>query len=231
MASQGPQLGGALELTRQRYTQHGLVPPPIAGSTRDVVSVQATVRYELDFFGRHAAALQAALGQQQAAAAELQAARVLLSANLARGWVGLARLFELRELAERTLAQREAQLDLTRQRVAAGLDSEVELRLAQGALPDARQQIEALNGQITLARHQLAVLSGQAPQALHSAQPALQLLRQAALPEHLGADLLGRRADVVAARWRVESALGRVARARAEFYPNINLIGFVGLRA
>jgi len=229
VASQGPQLGGAVDLTRQRFTQHGLVPPPIAGSTRDVASAQATARYELDFFGRHAAALRAALGQQQAAAAELQAARVLLSARLAQGWVGLARLLALRDIAQRTLAQREAQLDLTQQRVDAGLDTEVELRLAQGTLPDARQQIEALNGQITLARHQLAVLSGQAPQALASAQPALQPLRQAALPEHIGADLLGRRADVVAARWRVESALGRVDSARAEFYPDINLIGFVGL--
>ena len=228
-ASQGPQLSLAVDLTRQRFTQHGLVPPPIAGSTRDVASAQAQARYELDFFGRHAAALRAALGQQQAVAAELQAARVLLAARLAQGWVALARLFEVRDLAQRTLAQREAQLDLTRQRVAAGLDTEGELRLAQASLPDARQQIEALNGQITLARHQLAVLSGQAPQALASARPALQPLRQAALPAHIGADLLGRRADVVAARWRVESALGRVDSARAEFYPNINLVGFVGL--
>ena len=228
-ASQGPQLGLAVDLTRQRFTQHGLVPPPIAGSTRDVASAQAQARYELDFFGRHAAALRAALGQQQAVAAELQAARVLLAARLAQGWVALARLFEVRDLAQRTLAQREAQLDLTGQRVAAGLDTEGELRLAQASLPDARQQIEALNGQITLARHQLAVLSGQAPQALASARPALQPLRQAALPAHIGADLLGRRADVVAARWRVESALGRVDSARAEFYPNINLVGFVGL--
>jgi NodT family efflux transporter outer membrane factor (OMF) lipoprotein len=227
-ASQGLQVGLAVELNRQRFTEHGIYPPPLAGGVYNTGLLQATGRYELDFFGRHAAALQAAVGQQQAAAAELQAARVLVAANLARGWVALARLFSLRELAERTLAQRRAQLDLTHQRVTAGLDSEVELRLAQGSLPDARQQIESLDGQIVLARHQLAALSGQPPQALDGAVPRLAALQPALLPERIGADLLGRRADVVAARWRVEAAQAQVARARADFYPDINLVGFVG---
>jgi outer membrane protein TolC len=121
---------------------------------------------ELDFFGRHQAALQAALGQQQAARADLQAARVLLAANVARGYVALARLTSLRQVAERSLAQRQAMLVLTRGRVQAGLDTVVEQRQSEAGLPDARAQIVALDGQMVLARHQLAVLSGQAPQAL-----------------------------------------------------------------
>jgi NodT family efflux transporter outer membrane factor (OMF) lipoprotein len=43
------------------------------------------------------------------------------------------------------------------------------------------------------------------------------------------ADLLGRRADVAAARWRIEAAVGDVKNAKAQFYPNINLTAFVGL--
>jgi len=92
-------------------------------------------------------------------------------------------------------------------------------------------QIEALDGQIALARHALAVLSGQAPQALAAARPALGPLQQEPLPERIGADLLGRRADVVAARWRVEAAQAQVAGAQADFYPDINLIGQFGLNA
>ena len=230
-AVQGPQAGLAADLTHQRYSEHGLYPPPLAGSTRDVVNLQASASLALDFFGKHQPALQAALGQQQAAAAELQAARVLLSANVARAYVGLARLVALRDLTRQTLAQRQAQLDLTRQRVSAGLDSRVELRQAEASLPDARARIEALDGQMALARHQLAALSGQAPQALDSLAPPLAGLRAQPQPERLGADLLGRRADVVAARWRVEAALQDMAVARSQFYPDINLVGFVGLNA
>jgi NodT family efflux transporter outer membrane factor (OMF) lipoprotein len=229
--AQGPQLGLGADVTRQRFTAKGIYPAPVAGNVYNSGNLQVTGSVELDFFGRHDAALKASLGQQQALRAELQAARVLLAANVARGYVGLARLFSLREVAERTLAQREAMLGLTRQRVAGGVDTRVELRLAETSVPDARSQIEAMDGQIALARHQLAVLSGQPPQALDGLKPALGPLPAAVMPQRLGADLLGRRADVVAARWRVNAALHEVDTARLAFYPDINLVGFVGLNA
>jgi NodT family efflux transporter outer membrane factor (OMF) lipoprotein len=50
-----------------------------------------------------------------------------------------------------------------------------------------------------------------------------------AVPAVVPADLIGRRADLVAARWRVEAAVGDVAAQRAQFYPNINLSAFVGI--
>ena len=51
------------------------------------------------------------------------------------------------------------------------------------------------------------------------------------VPAVVPADLLGRRADITAARWRIESALGDVKNAKAQFYPNINLTAFIGLNS
>jgi NodT family efflux transporter outer membrane factor (OMF) lipoprotein len=45
------------------------------------------------------------------------------------------------------------------------------------------------------------------------------------------ADLMGRRADIVAARWRVEAASRDIAVARTEFYPNVNLTAFIGFQS
>ena len=128
-----------------------------------------------------------------------------------------------RDVALRALAQREEQLQLTSERAAAGLDSQVELTQAQAAVPDARTQIEALEEQITLARRQVAALTGQAPGALTALTPRLAALQPGTVPGTLGADLLGRRPDVVAARWRVEAATQGVHSARSEFYPNIHI--------
>jgi NodT family efflux transporter outer membrane factor (OMF) lipoprotein len=47
----------------------------------------------------------------------------------------------------------------------------------------------------------------------------------------LPADLLGRRPDIVAQRWRVESATRGVSAAEAAFYPNVNLTAFAGFQA
>jgi NodT family efflux transporter outer membrane factor (OMF) lipoprotein len=45
------------------------------------------------------------------------------------------------------------------------------------------------------------------------------------------ADLLGRRPDLTAQRWRVEAASKDIASAKAEFYPNVNLAAFIGLQS
>ncbi|MFI4888596.1 MAG: TolC family protein, partial [Burkholderiales bacterium] len=52
-----------------------------------------------------------------------------------------------------------------------------------------------------------------------------------ALPSTVPAELLGRRPDVIALRWRIEAARKDVASAKAAFYPNVNLLAFVGLQS
>jgi NodT family efflux transporter outer membrane factor (OMF) lipoprotein len=148
---------------------------------------------------------------------------------VARSYVQLARLIDQRDVAKRSLAQRDEILALIRQRVDAGLDTKVELRQGEGALPETRAQLEALEEQITLARHSLAALTGQGPQALDQLTPQLQAVQAVPLPANVPADLLGRRADISAARWRVEAASNDVASAKAQFYPNVSLTAFAGL--
>ena len=230
-ATSGPQATLVVDATRQRYSANGLVPAPIAGNTYNSGNVQATLSWSPDFFGQHAAELQAALGQARAAQADASAAANTLAAQLGRSYVALARWLAQRDVAARALAQREEQRGITQERVTAGLDSQVELTQAQAAVPDARTQIEALDEQITLARRQLAALSGKAPDALGTLTPRLTALTAGPVPNVLGADLLGRRPDVVAARWRVEAATQDVNSARSAFYPNINIAAFIGLNS
>lgn len=223
-----PQVQGTLDMTRQRFTENGPYPPPLAGSYEWNNGAQIGASWELDLFGRQRATIAAALGQRRAAEAELQAARVLLAANVVAGYVNLGRLVENREVARQSLAQREQILALVRQRIAAGLDTTVELRQAEGLIAQSRVDLEALDESTARARHALAELTGQGPNALDGLSPALAPLRSTPLPAGLPADLLGRRADLVAQRWRVESAMREVDVARAAFYPNVSLTAFAG---
>ena len=238
-AASGPQLNGTLEATRQRFSANAQVPPPLGGSVRTLATAQLDASWEIDFFGRHRAALDAALGSARAAQADLAAARLLLASSVVRSWVQLGRLGDQRGLAQRAVQQRTELLALLRQREQAGLDTRLDLLQGEAALPEARQQLEQVDEQITLVRHALAALSAQPPEAL-AALPGqkgpswalplpLPLPLPLTLPAALPADLLGRRADIAAARWRVEAASGEWQGARALFYPNINLRAFVGL--
>lgn len=223
-----PQLTASADSTRQRLSEFGTTPPPLAGTTQNINHADLGASWQLDFFGRNRAALNAALGNARAAEADAQAARVLLASNVARSYFGLARLLEQRQVAGATLTQRQAIRQLVASRVEAGIDTQVELRQADGALPEIRRDMEALEEQIGLARHALAALTGQGPEALADLAPPLTKTQPQALPKSLPADLIGRRADLAAARWRVEAAVRNVDSAKAEFYPNINLVALAG---
>ena len=224
-----PQVNGSFEAMRQRYSETGLLPPPVAGSIRNSATLQAGASWELDFFGKNRALLDSALGAARAAQADGEAARILLASNVARSYFQLARTNAQLAVAQRTLGQREEQLRLVRDRVNAGLDTRLELRQSEGSLPEARQQIEALQEQASLAQNALAALVGQPNTNVVATPPRMAAIKPLQTAQVIPIDLLGRRADIAAARWRVEAASGDIRNARAQFYPDINLTAFAGL--
>ena len=158
------------------------------------------------------------------------AARLALTTAIARAYVELSRLHDQADIARAAVKHREAVLALTSQRFDAGIDSRVELTQAQAAVPSARADLAAVDEAIELTRNLLAALSGQGPDAgIALKRPILAAANPWALPANLPADLIGRRPDLVAQRWRVESAARTIDVARAQFYPNVNLLGFIGL--
>ncbi|MGN6388989.1 MAG: efflux transporter outer membrane subunit [Burkholderiaceae bacterium] len=223
-----PQVGAGANVNRQRYTENGLFPPPLGGATLNDGAVNLNASYEFDVWGENRAAVSAAIRNAKAADAEAQSARVLIAASVAHGYFELARLIEERAVLEDTLAQREKVLSLVQQRQQAGLESNVELRQAEGTLPVIRADIAALDAQIAASRHALAALAGAGPEKTETLSPRIPTVDAPRLPDALPLDLLGRRAELAAARDRVEAALRGIDVARAQFYPNIDLTAFAG---
>lgn len=230
-AADGVQVGANVASTRQQFSEHGTTPPPVAGSWKWVNQATLNFGYEFDFWGKHEAALAAAVGRQRASEVDAYAARLVLVVAILRSYTRMQQAWAQRDIAEATLEQREQVLALTRQRVAAHIDSEVELKQAESQVPAAKVQIAQLNEAIELLRTELAALAGQGPdRGLALARPQLQEVRQAALPSALPAELIGRRPDVVAQRWRAEAAGSEIAVARDQFLPNVSLGALVGVQ-
>jgi NodT family efflux transporter outer membrane factor (OMF) lipoprotein len=227
-----PQINGNLVITEQRFAEHGIYPPPFAGTWNTFNQMTANLNWEIDFWGKNRAAYESALDQARVAEVDAYAARLALSVNVAQTYVQLQRAYLLLDVAELTLKEREQTYALTRDRNAAGLDSRLELKQAETALPATRELITRLNETAALTRNALAALLGQGPdRGLAIARPAAQAMRAIALPTDVPAELLGRRPDLVAQRWRIESTQQNIANAKAQFYPNINLAAFIGLQS
>src|ERR1700687_3342563 len=130
-ASLAPQLSGNAALTRERFSAHGLVPPPFAGTWNSQNQATLDVHYEFDLWGKNRAAVQSALGQARAAEVDAVAARSPRSVAIAQAYIELERTYDQLEIAQATLSQREQLRQLTDRRVPAGLDSQVELKQAE----------------------------------------------------------------------------------------------------
>jgi NodT family efflux transporter outer membrane factor (OMF) lipoprotein len=188
--------------------------------------------WELDFWGKNRAAVAAATSDAFAAAADAAEARLVLSTGVASTYATLAQLFAERDITERAVKVREETAALVQQRVTNGLDTQAELKQAQGAVPATRARLEAVEEQIVQTRDALAALLGAGPdRGLAVGRPPLETIGGFGLPGELAVGLVGRRPDVVAARWRAEAATKRIAEAKAAFYPNINLAAYAGSQA
>jgi NodT family efflux transporter outer membrane factor (OMF) lipoprotein len=227
-----PRVDAAAASTRERFSERGTTPPPYAGTTQTINELQATLSWEIDFWGRNRAAYESAVGAARAAEVDAYAARLALSTGVAQAYAELERAYLELDVANANLRERQQIYNLTRDRNAAGIDSKVELKQAESALPATREEIARLDERIALARNEIAALLGQGPdRGLAIARPNAAVLAPIALPSSVPADLIGRRPDIVAQRWRVEAARHAIDSAKAEFYPNVNLLAFVGFQA
>ncbi|WP_309137372.1 efflux transporter outer membrane subunit [Pseudomonas sp. LS44] len=207
----------------------GLVP---GGDYAGIKYLSLGFNYDVDLWGGQRAAWEAALGQARAAEVDRQAARLNLSASVARAYSQLGYAFIERDLANEELQRAEHLVKLSQQRMDAGLDSKVQLQQSQTLQASAQQQLAAAEQRIDSDRIALAVLLGQGPdRGQQIARPQILQPVALALPSNLPAELLGRRPDVIAARWRVEAASKDIQSAKTSFYPNLNLSAMAGLAA
>ncbi len=228
-AGRYPRVDATASTTRERFSGHDLVPPPYAGSWQTDSEFSIALAWDVDLWGEQRAAYESAVGNARAADVDAHAARLALTTAIGQAYAELQHAFAKRDVAERTLRDREAILALTRDRQAAGLDSKVELKQAESALPATREEIIGYDERIALDRNALAALLGAGPdRGLAIARPAATLA-PFALPSVLPAELVARRPDVVAQQWRIEAAGKAIDSAKAAFYPNVNLAAVAGL--
>jgi NodT family efflux transporter outer membrane factor (OMF) lipoprotein len=188
--------------------------------------------FELDLYGKNRAALAAATSEEQAAGVDFAEARLALSTSVAAAYAELVRLAADKAAAEDAVQIREKGAQLFREREQQGLETSGAAAQAEAVADSARADVDVIDGQIGLVRNQIAALVGKGPdRGLDVPLPVAHAVKTPMLPSHLAADLISRRPDLVAARLRAEAAASRIDVAHADFYPNIDLQGMIGLQS
>jgi multidrug efflux system outer membrane protein len=229
-AALGLSVDASARLTRQRLSDNGMIPPSFLGyHWYDQSDLGVAVRYQFDWWGKQRAAMEGAIDRARARAAERQAATLALAAAVSDAYFGWQADNQLVALQEQTVALQEQVLAIAQSRFAADLENNDAVLDAQRELAAQREQLEALRGARQLQVVNLAGLLGVTADALPplTARPLPEVATT--LPEDAGTNLLARRPDILASRWRVEAALRDTDSTRASFYPDISLHALAGL--
>jgi multidrug efflux system outer membrane protein len=230
-AGAGPSAGFGASVDRQRYSATGLFPQPIGGAWFNDSTLQLQASYDVDWWGRHRAQIAAALGEANARQAEASEAAQAIAAGVAQSYFRLQMLWARQDNTDALVAAEQQLLADRKARIAHGLANIDEQRSVEQELGTLNEQAERFAGEAAREREALRALVGADSTALADLARRAPDAAQAALPSRLGIDLLARRPNLQAARWRVEAALGRVKASEAAYYPDLNLTAAIGLNS
>lgn len=229
-AASGAHLEASADADRQRLSDNGLFPPRLLGfNWYNQFDLGLQASYTFDWWGKQRDAVEAAMDQAHAAQADRSAAGLMLASSIADIYFAWQSDQSRLALAKERESAVQSRGRIIAERVNAELTTADELNNAELSLAAARDQIAALQGSATLRVVALAALVGRSIAELPPLVPKALPSFTGALPDDVKIDLIARRADITASRWRIESAQKSLASARAEFFPDVTVNALAGL--
>lgn len=203
---------------------HNSLNAPVANAGRyyDDYIVGAGVSYEFDLWGQIRNEVRAGEANAAASAADLENARLSLTAELLQDYIQLRSLDHQSAILEDTVEAYAHALSITKQRHDAGIAPGLDLAQAQTQLDSARSQASQILVQRALTEHAIAALIGVSASTF-SLKPAIVPIDLPQVPSGLPATLLERRPDVAAAERRMMAANAEIGVARAAYFPSLTL--------
>ena len=198
--------------------------------------------YELDFFGRVRNLNDVALQEYLRVTENQRSVQLMLVAEVSNAWLTLSADQQRLQLAQETLASREASYALTERIFALGGTSGLVLAQNQTTVDSARLDVASFTSLVARDRNALDALVGSSVPAdllpanaepgksgmlaIAAAQPAASVLL--AVPADLSSRVLLQRPDVAAAEYSLRGTYASIGAARAAFFPSISLTASVG---
>lgn len=192
-------------------------------SRDDGFSLRGAAGYEIDVWGANRAAHKADTYAARAAAQDVQAAEITLTASVVENWLRLMAAREEEALLKEQVKTNDLMLNLQSQRFAGGMVGALDVLQQKEVLASSRAQLPDVQARGELLTHQIALLTGDNPSSPRKVSgdklPAALSLPEAGVPSQL----LRSRPDVIAAWLRLVSADWAQDSARAERLPTFSI--------
>jgi multidrug efflux system outer membrane protein len=231
-SNQFPQVSAGGQIEFNRLSRGGQTPLPAAflpSQNRNFGEAALNLlSFEVDIWGRLRRATEQARANLLSADENRKAVVVTLVSDVATAYLHLRELDYELEISRETLATRRDSLGLTIQRQTGGVATLLDLREAEQLVDTAEQVIPTLQQQIEQTENQITLLLGRSPDGIVRGQDFMMQELPPEVPAGLPSALLERRPDILAAEQNLVAANANIGVAKAEYFPQISLSGFLG---
>lgn len=229
-----PSVGAGANFTREALSKHGKF-AALGAPTRpsDFWQFGFDASWEIDLWGRARRAREQATALLEATQYDREAARVALSAEVARTYLELRGTQAQLDVAQQNLAVAQRLVGLAESRERNGIATRFETSSALAQLGTLKSAIPELTQHRNALMNALAFLLGDEPRALDSQLRASMPLPSlpGSLPVGISSELAHRRPDILRAEAQLHAAVASIGVAKADFYPRIGLKARVGVEA
>jgi len=231
-SNQFPNLYANADISTTRFSRDGSSPLPLSfvpsqnrtfgGATLNLLS------FELDIWGRLRRATEAARANLLGAEENRKAVTITLVSEVAGAYFSLRELDQQLEISRNTLTTRQESLELIRNRQAGGVATLLDLRQGEQLVYTAAETIPILEEQIEQTENQISLLLGKNPDGVVRGLSLTEQRMPPDVPAGLPSTLLERRPDIRAAEQTLIAANAEIGVAKASYFPQISLTGFLG---
>jgi NodT family efflux transporter outer membrane factor (OMF) lipoprotein len=229
-----PSVSADASYAREALSKHGKL-AALGAPTRpsDFWQLGFDASWEIDLWGRARRAREGAAAALEATAYDREAARVALSAEVARTYLQLRGTQAQLDIAQQNLTVAERTLSLAESRERHGVATRFETSSARAQLATIKATVPELLQRRNALMNALALLLGEKPRALD-----VQLRETLPLPSlptrvpvGVPSELAHRRPDILRAEAQLHAATAAIGVAKADFYPRIGLRARIGVEA
>lgn len=186
-------------------------------------SAGVALGYELDVFGGNAAVREGARANLRAAGFDKDALALVTARDVCTTYFQLQGLRERAALAEVSLNNAEAVLNLLRTRLEVGTASALEVSQQEASVESARASLSSLRQSEKTTLDALAVLVGATPSTFTVSGTALVAMTVPEVGAGVPSALLENRPDIKAAEAGLQAANADIGAARSALFPKVTL--------
>jgi NodT family efflux transporter outer membrane factor (OMF) lipoprotein len=225
LPSVGAGAGIANTLPPPQATAGGVVRPPSATTINPSINAS----YEIDFWGKNQASLEAAQASALASRYDRQTVELTVVTSVATTYFQILSLRDRLVVAQANIDAANSVLAALQTEENVGTATALDVAQEETTVAQLLAQVPPLSQQLQQSIDALAILLGRTPESVTVEQGTLDVLKMPPVAPGLPSELLARRPDVAEAEAQLVSANANIRVARAAYFPSINLTAEGGL--